>query len=108
MNNEARHCDDYDSHNCADNLVYRRSLGTGNQPPDQTNICDDHDAKPEFEICKLLLCFVYLRLEERLALQLLLNQTIILVTANAPAQPRRAHALAKSTLHLPPAVGCSG
>ncbi len=28
--------------------------------------------------------------------------------SNAPAQPRRAHALVTSTPHLPPADGCSG
>src|SRR6266699_402392 len=28
--------------------------------------------------------------------------------ANAPAQPRRAHALVTSTPHLPPAGGCRG
>src|SRR5207249_2674626 len=44
----------------------------------------------------------------RVAIGIVGRHQVLLSLANAPAHPRRAHALVKSTPHLPPAGGCSG
>ena len=73
VNGEASRRDDHDCHQRAQNLVYRRCICTRDEPADQADISDDHDAEPEFEIRNLFLCLVQLRRRKRLALQPLIN-----------------------------------
>jgi hypothetical protein len=58
VNGETNRRDDHDCHQRAQHLVCGRCTCTREEPANQADVGDNHDAEPELEIRNLFFCFV--------------------------------------------------